>query len=113
MSAQYDMTIDKSATFVKNITWKENGTPINLEFYDAIFTIKTSPSSDEKILEISTDSTGDDYVEIDGTSGIIEIIISPETTTTLAFDLAYYDLLLTDPDGLVTKLLRGRVSINE
>jgi len=117
MSAEFDFTeergIDKGATWIKTIIWKNSGVPINLEEYSAVFTIKPSPSSDEVILEIDSDSTADSYIEIDGTAGLIELIIDSTSTQELSFDLAFYDLKLTDGDDIVTKLLRGRVSLNE
>jgi len=50
MSAQYDFVLDKSATFVRTIVWKDNNIPIVLTDYDAVFTIRQSPSSDEMYL---------------------------------------------------------------
>jgi len=115
MSAEFDFTeergIDKGATWIKTITWKNSGVPVIITG-DVFFTIKPSPSSDEKILELSNDSTADGSIEIDATAGQIEITIDATCTEDLEFDLAYYDLKVTD-DGVVTKLLRGRVSLNE
>jgi hypothetical protein len=115
MGAEYDIVIDKGATFIKTITWKNSGIPIDITGYTAIFTIKPSPSSDETLLVLDTDSTADGSITIDGTAGEIEIDIDATCTEDLAFDLSYYDLKLSSDDDppVVTKLLRGRVTLNE
>ena len=113
MSAEYDFVVDRGATFIKTIIWKDNGTPIDIGNYGAVFTIKPSPSSEEVILQIDSDSTADDYIQIEGMDGKMILNIDSTSTSELSFDLAYYDLKLTDENDIVTKLLRGRVTLNE
>lgn len=113
MGAEYNITIDKGATWIRTITWKNGGVPVVITGYDAVLLIKPSPSSDETILQIDNDTTANGTIVITGTSGKLEITIKAAATTLLGFDLAYYDLKLTSTGGVVTKLLRGRVSLYE
>lgn len=100
--------IDKGADFDRVLTWKEDGTAVDLTGYSAKMQIRDS--DDSLVMELSTDN-GRITVDSSGTITLhvpgSDTALIPETTN----EYYRYDLLLTSPTGVRTRLIEGRVEV--
>lgn len=104
ISANYDL--EKGADFIQNITFRNSDrTPLNLTGYTAAAKIRKYPTS--PYYNIIT------VVFTDRVNGQIRLFISKENTASLPSGRNYYDILLTDPDGITTKKMEGSIIVND
>lgn len=109
MAAKQNFTIEQGATFKKRMIWRnKNGRPIDLTGYTAKMQLRTAASSSTSILDLLTSNS---RITIDGTHGIIDLLVSATDTAALSVMTAVYDLILTSPTGTVTRLLEGKITI--
>ena len=120
----YDITIDKGSTYILEfyVLDDDNTTPIYLagtnstKVYSCRMQIRRSYLSTTKILDLNTDPGVDQYIEdyiefSEELDGLIKIKISAYTTKTFPPGKHFYDIELEDDDGVVYKLLKGRVEV--
>lgn len=120
-AAAYNISIDQGSDFSLNMTWKNDaGTPINLTGYSARMQIRKSYASEVRLNV--TETTG---IALGGTAGTIIISLSATQTSAISVDYPalvkdkdakqyqpmLYDLELTAPTGVVTRLLQGSANI--
>jgi len=106
-AAQYDLTIEQGATWTLELVWKdETGTPIPLTGYTAKLWIKSAYSSTAEV-QLS-EASG---ISIDGPNGKLTATLTAAQTTALAAGAYVYDLKLTSPGGIATRLLEGDVEV--
>ena len=120
----YDITLDKGTT--KDIEFyvlgDDNDTPYYFNGTNATLTytarmqVRRSYLSEETLIDLSTDPVTDQYVGdymvfSEEEDGLIEIRISSYTTKTLPPGKHFYDIELEDENGVVCKLLKGRIEI--
>ena len=111
MSAgQRDITIEQGATFVLPFVWKDgNGNPVDLTGYTARMQVRSEHSSSDKLLDLSSPSSG---IVIDEPNGKVTVTATAAQTAALsAPQLAVYDLKLTDGAGKVTRVVEGKARI--
>lgn len=117
-AGKYDLYIEQGATFDETFTWiKSDGQPQDLTGYIARMMIRTTVDSNTVLANYST-TNGKITVN---SSGQIHVVV-PATETTgytnwgssqganVAF--AVYDLELESPSGYVTRLLKGKVTLD-
>lgn len=113
----YNLCINQGATFTKVFTWLAGtccgqGTagaqpqPVDLTGYTAAMQIRAYPLSST----ILFDASGD--LVLGGTAGTITLSIAASVTETFTWWNGVYDLLLTSPAGVVTRLLQGSVTVS-
>jgi len=105
--------LTQGAGFYETIDWEDPETddPIDLTGYTAKMQIRSSPSSSEVVLELSTENG---RILNSGATGILTLLVDAEDTADLpAPFVGVYSLLVTNPDGFVTNLLTGVFNINE
>ena len=110
---QLDICIKKGATFTLPITYKDDdGLPIDLTNYTAKMQIRTSPTSTEVIVDLTTENGG---IIIDADLGLVTIYIDSDTTAALdALACGAYDFFIFLPGAtLVYADLYGYVKIVE
>jgi hypothetical protein len=121
LAGKYSFIIQEGATFNLQINWTDSeGTPIDLENYHARMQIRPNVDSDVILLELSSslseDGSGILLNGINGdiaySSGSIGIHIAANTTETLKFSEASYDLEMVQ-DEVVIRLLEGRVKLSK
>jgi hypothetical protein len=105
-AAKYDFTIEQGATFRRRITYKANGTAVNLTGATARMKAKRSDGS---IVFSLTELAG---ITLGGTSGTIDLYISDSETAAFNFDTALHDLEITLANGDVKRLFKGVVMLS-
>lgn len=112
----YNMSICQGTTYIKTFTWFAGmccgkGTagaqpaPVDLTGYTASMQIRPYPGSSVLYYDASEDFT------LGGALGTILLVIPAADTDTFTWWSGVYDLILTDPYGIMTKLLSGTVTI--
>ena len=110
-AASYDFEIEQGATLSKSFVWKSSdGVVIPLTSYTARMQIRASVSSPDILLELST-SNG--LISITPNEGKITLTVGPTTTAAITWSRGKYDLELTSPAGVVTRLLYGDITISK
>lgn len=120
----YDITLDKGSTYELEfyVLDDDNTTPYyfvgtnSTQTYICRMQIRRSYLSETKLVDVSTDPSTDqyqdDYIMFDETEeGLIKIGISAYTTKSLPPGKHFYDIELEDAQGVVKKLMKGRVEI--
>lgn len=111
MSAgKLDLVIEQGATFTRTFVWKSDGVPVVLSGYSAQLQVRKTAADEEVLFEASTALGG---LTINANAGEITLTIS--ATDTAAFDWRFgkWDLELTSPGGIVTRLIEGEVSVSQ
>jgi hypothetical protein len=110
---QLDICIKKGATFTLPITYKDDdGVPIDLTGYSAKMQIRSSPTSTEVIVDLTTENGG---IIIDEENGLVTAYIDSDATAALdALANGAYDFFIFLPGAtLVYSDLYGAVKITE
>ena len=90
---------DQGATFSNNVVATANGTPWNLTGFSAAGNIKKTYLDDDYIaLSISIS---------DPTSGVLNLSLDALTTSEADPGRYLYDVIITSPTGVATKLVEG------
>lgn len=109
-AATRDLVIEQGATFYQPLRWKDSdGNPIDLTNYTARMQIRRNHESDVVLLSLTTENS---RIELGGSLGTINLIITAADTKDLNFSEAVYDLELIDGNGKVTRLLQGAVTLS-
>ena len=107
---RYNIKVYQGSTFSLAPQWKIDGTYVNVTGYTAILTVKNSPSSETSIVVLSTDNG---RITVGTTDGKFTLALTAATTTGLAAGNYVYDLEVTSPGGVVTRLLEGGFIVYE
>ena len=110
ISGIYNMTIEQGSTFKLALYWKNSANQVvPLTNYTAKMQIRASTGASVTLLELS--SSDSDQIQINGNQGAINLTIGYAQTQNLPPSVAVYDLEVTSPEGVRTKLLKGRCRI--
>lgn len=105
-SAEYNIHLDQGASWSKTLFLKKaDGFPKDLTGYTAKAQIRTNIDGD-LIEDITTTFVPPRK------NGELVLSLSPEQTGEFEFYIAVWDLFITSPDGVKSKLLRGYVKNN-
>lgn len=108
MAVSYNVTIDQGATWYLNVEYDNpNGTPVNLTSYTAALQIRSLPESATAVLSLSTGSG----ITITGATGLVAISATATQTRAIDEGTYYYDLEITSPAGVVTRLVQGQAVV--
>jgi hypothetical protein len=113
----YNLCINQGATYQRTFLWTAGpccgmGTagaepmPVNLTGYTAEMQIRPFPGAPILFYDASADLT------LGGIAGTISLSIDATDTEGFSWIFGYYDLLLTSPTGIVTRLLSGSVTVS-
>lgn len=110
-AASYDITIEQGATFLLPLLWKDpQGDPVDLTGYSAKMQVRRKAGSvDPPLLDLSSTNGG---ITLGDAAGTIVITASATQTTAMTGRTGVYDLELTSPTGVVTRLVEGAVDIH-
>lgn len=110
-AASYDFVIEQGATLLKPIIWKDSaGVAINLTGYTAKMQVRQSTASTDVLLEMST---ANNRITLTPGTGTITLVFSATLTAGITWSRGKYDLELTSPDGTVTRLIEGQISVSK
>ena len=103
------MTIDQGSDWYLTVTYKNpNGTPINLTGYTAALQLRSLPESPSAVLSLSTGSG----ITITGATGVVDIHATATQTRAIDEGTYYYDLEITSPATIVTRLIQGQAVVS-
>jgi len=110
ISGVYNITIEQGSTYKLALYWKNSANnPIDMTGYSAKMQIRASTGASVKLLELSSADT--DQIQIYEKQGAINLTIGYQQTANLTPSIAVYDLEVTSPQNVVTKLIKGRCRI--
>jgi hypothetical protein len=113
----YNLCINQGTTYQLSMTWELNAccgcntagaapSPVDLTGYAVNMQIRAFPLSPT----ILYDASGD-FV-LGGTAGTIVLTIPATDTSSFNWWSAVYDIVLTSPTGVVTRILQGSVMVS-
>lgn len=104
-----NFNVDQGSTFTFSIIWKDGSdAPIDVTGYSAKMQARDSQGG--KILAFTLTHT--DGIVVGGSNGTISVTISPDRTNKLIFPKTFYDILITSPSGVKTRILEGVITPN-
>lgn len=105
----YDLSIEQGSTFPLSIVWRDPlKVPIDLTGYSAAMQVRKTYSDPTALI---TASTANGKITLGGILGTVSVVIPASDTSSVSFKRGVYDLELTSPTGVVSKLLRGDVEM--
>ncbi len=108
--AKLKLTIYQGATFRKRLVWKSpSGTPIDLTGCTARMQVRAEVESAVVLLNLTTENGG---ITLGGATGVIELLSAPTETATMEWDGGVWDLEVAHPNGDVTRLAQGSISVS-
>jgi hypothetical protein len=108
VAVSYNVSIDQGADWYLNVTYDNpNGTPVNITSYTAALQLRSLPESATTVLSLSTGSG----ITITGASGLVAIHATATQTRAIDEGTYYYDLEITSPAGVVTRLVQGQAIV--
>jgi len=108
VAVSYNVTIDQGANWDLNVEYDNpNGTPVNLTGYTAALQLRSLPESATAVLSLSTGSG----ITITGATGLVAISATATQTRAIDEGTYYYDLEITSPAGVVTRLVQGQAVV--
>lgn len=109
MAVQYIVEIDQGADWFFNVTYENPaGTPVNITSYTAALQLRSLPESTTAVLSLATGSG----ITITGPSGLVAVHATAVQTGAIIAGDYYYDLEITSPQGVVTRLVQGQAIVN-
>lgn len=104
-----NIIIEKGATFQYNLIWKDSSdVPIDLTGYTARMQVRKTFTTDETLLDLTTENGG---ITLGGALGTIAIVGDDTDTSAIDAKVGVYDIELVSPAGVVKRLLEGEVTI--
>jgi predicted MFS family arabinose efflux permease len=104
-----DFTIEQGATFNLLLTWKIDGTPVNITNWTARLAARVDVEDSEVILSLATSNGG---ITLGGAAGTISLDQTATQTALLPGGTYVYDLELISAVGAVTRLVQGELDIS-
>ena len=101
----YNFTLNQGATFSRQMTVKENNSPLNLTGHTAAMQLRSTYDSSTVALSMTA-------AVINATQGILSISATSTATAALEEGIYVYDLEITTSAGVVTRLLQGQVTVS-
>lgn len=107
-AAKQNLIIEQKATFRRRLLYRDKfKKPILLTGYSAHMTVRAADGT--MILDLTTENG---RITLSVLPGSIDLKISATDTAALTFTTALYDLTLIAPDGTVTRLMEGKVTLS-
>ena len=104
-AATYNIKCNQNETFQRTLTYKDStGSAIDLTSFTAALQVRRD--FDTAPVISLTESAG---ITLGGVAGTIAIVIS--ATAALDANTHYYDLVITSPAGVKTRILEGKFDI--
>lgn len=109
--AKIKLVIYQGATFRKRLTWTTSaGAAIDLTGCTARMDIRAKVDDTAKLLTLTTEN---DRIVLGDTAGTVDLLIEDEDTTGITWKSGVWDLEIAHPNGDVTRLAYGSVSVSK
>jgi len=106
-AATYNIKCNQNETFQRTLTYKDStGSAIDLTNFTAALQVRRD--FDTAPVISLTESAG---ITLGGVAGTIAIVIASTATAALDANTHYYDLVITSPAGVKTRILEGKFDI--
>ena len=125
-AGNYNFTIEQGSTFKRTFKYKDsNGDPIELKNHDVRMDIRPNIDSSTTILEVrevGSDNTSPTQTgftvtsaSLDAIANEINLTIDADTTASMSFDKAVYDIEIADNSTtkVVTRILQGKIKLSK
>lgn len=107
-----DLQIDQGSTFVFHLEIR-NGAGANPPVLDLTgYTAKAQMRASYGSTVLKELTTSDGTITIDAALGKITLTLSDEQTAAMTFNTAIYDLVMTGPTGVATRVVQGKVTVS-
>jgi hypothetical protein len=110
-AGKYDFIIEQGATFQVKFTYQDAAlNPISLVGCVVRMHARRKITDPEILLDVST--VNGKVIMDEASQGIIKIIVSAAETASFTWRAAVYDIEVTYPDGVIDRILEGKISIS-
>ena len=106
---RYNITVVQGTTFTLSPQWLINNLAVDLTGYSAQMQVRQFTDSPSPL---TTASTANGKIVIDGALGQINITLTATETATFPVNNYIYSLQLTSPGNVVTELLNGNFIVS-
>jgi len=103
---QLDFLIPKGSTFSRTLTYKVNGSAVNLTGYTARMQARPNHKSTTVVLDLTTANS---KITLGGTTGTITLNLTATETSAITQTTLVHDLELVSAGGEVTRLVEGQI----
>jgi hypothetical protein len=107
-AGELNLAVEQGTTFSQTLTWKIDGTAVNLTGYTARMQARDDVTSSTTILSL-TQAAG---LTLGGVAGTIIIALTATQTAALVAGNYVYDLELASSGGVVTRLVQGTLAVS-
>jgi hypothetical protein len=107
---RYNMKVYQGSTFSLAPQWKIDGEYVDVTGYTAAMSVKNSATSATTIISLTSANS---RITVGTTDGKFTLSLTAATTTGLAAGQYVYDLEVTSPTSVVTRLLEGGFIVYE
>ena len=111
--AKLKYVIYQGATFRKRLTWTgpaPTNTPVDLTGCTARMHVRARLEDAATLIVLTTENS---RVTLGGTAGTVDLFISDEDTSAIAWTAGVWDLEISHPSGDVTRLAQGSISVSK
>jgi len=102
---KYNIVCPQGTTLMQQLTYSENGTPVNLFGYTARMQVREITKSANVMLSLTTENGG---IVLGGSAGTINLIASAAATTAMYAKEYVYDIELVSASGTVYRIIEGK-----
>ena len=107
MAEKYDFSIDQGTTWNRELTFAQDGVPINFTGFTARMQFRRTRSQQAPDLDLTTENGGLTFIQLEG-----KITISITATQSALLSGSYFYDLETVSGSVVSRWLEGKSSIN-
>lgn len=104
----HNFEILQGETWTRTLTWKVDGTAVDLTGYTARMQVRQKVTSADTLLSL-TSASG---ITLGGSAGTITLSVSAVDTAAMTWREGVYDLELVSGGGEVTRLIEGRITVS-
>jgi len=111
MAVQKNFEVDQNATFIFQVQYTEDDevTPISLVGASAKMQVRDTQGGSKLAVSLTSPSGG---ITIDGSTGTLNIKMTPTQTNKLFYPKSAYDIMVIDSNGNKIKLLEGFMTLS-
>lgn len=110
MAEIYELNINQGSNLSLEIALKNSdGTPLNLTGYTARMQLRSSYTSSEVVVELTTENG---RLVITPLTGVVKLLLNAVTTAALIAKNYVYDLETVSSTGFVTRVLQGEAIVS-
>lgn len=112
MTTKLNLKVNQGATYKHTIFWvDDNDVPINITGHVCRMQARAKLDAPSTLLNLTTENGG--LIIANALLGEIRIYLSATDTTNINWTSAVYDLEIEAPNGDVTRLIEGKITVTK